>query len=79
MNVYKFISDNIKSKIQEIDEIKSVLTADVANNIAVEVPKIRDFGDYSTNVAMMLVKLLKKSKSSRRQRWFWIRARRFYI
>ena len=61
MNVYKFISDNIKSKIQEIDEIKDVLTTDVANNIAVEVPKIRDFGDYSTNVAMMLVKLLKKS------------------
>ncbi|MBR2412814.1 MAG: arginine--tRNA ligase [Alphaproteobacteria bacterium] len=61
MNVYKFISDNIKSKIQEIDEIKDVLTTDVANNIAVEVPKIRDFGDYSTNVAMVLVKLLKKS------------------
>ena len=61
MNVYKFISDSIKSKIQEIDDIKSVLTPDVANNIALEVPKIRDFGDYSTNVAMMLVKLLKKS------------------
>jgi len=61
MNVYKFISDNIKSKIQEIDDIKSVLTSDIANNIALEVPKIRDFGDYSTNVAMVLVKLLKKS------------------
>ncbi len=61
MNIYKFISDNIKSKIQEIDAINDVLTPDVLNNIAVEVPKIRDFGDFSTNVAMVLVKLLKKS------------------
>ena len=61
MNVYKIISDDIKSKIQTINEIKDVLTPDVLNNIAIEVPKIRDFGDYSTNVAMMLVKLLKKS------------------
>ena len=58
MNVYNFIADNIKSKIQEIDEFKDVLTPDVINSVAVEVPKIRDFGDYSTNVAMMLVKLL---------------------
>ncbi len=61
MNIYNFISNNIKSKIQEVDEIQAVLTPEIANNIAVEVPKIRDFGDYSTNVAMMLVKLLKKS------------------
>lgn len=61
MNVYKFIADNIKNKIQEIDTVRDVLTPDVMNNIAVEVPKIRDFGDYSTNVAMVLVKLLKKS------------------
>ena len=46
---------------QEIDEVKSVLTADVANNIAVEVPKIRDFGDYSTNVAMLLAKPMHKA------------------
>ena len=61
MNIYNFIADNIKSKIQEIDEFKGVLTPDVINSVAVEVPKIRDFGDYSTNVAMMLVRLLKKS------------------
>ncbi|MBQ4070774.1 MAG: arginine--tRNA ligase [Alphaproteobacteria bacterium] len=61
MNIYNFISDNIKSKIQEIDVINAALTPDVLNNIVVEVPKIRDFGDFSTNVAMVLVKLLKKS------------------
>ncbi len=61
MNVYNFISDNIKLKIQEIDAIKAVLTPDVLKNVVVEVPKIRDFGDFSTNVAMVLVKSLKKS------------------
>ena len=61
MNVHKFISDDIKSKIQTIDLIKENLTPDVLNNIALEVPKIRDFGDFSTNVAMVLVKQLKKS------------------
>jgi arginyl-tRNA synthetase len=61
MNIYNFISDSIKSKIQEIDAFQDVLTPDVINSIAVEVPKIRTFGDYSTNVAMMLVKALKKS------------------
>lgn len=61
MNIYNFISDNIKSKIQEIDVINAALTPDVLNNVVVEVPKIRDFGDFSTNVAMVLVKLLKKS------------------
>ena len=57
MNVYKVISDNVKSKLMEIDGLADSLPAD----IAIETPKIRDFGDYSTNVAMMLVKLLKKS------------------
>ena len=61
MNVYNFISDNIKSVIQQIDDIKAVLTPDILNSIAVEVPKIRDFGDYSTNVAMMLVRVMKRS------------------
>lgn len=61
MNLYKFVSDNIKSKIQEIDAVKDVLNDDVANNIALEVPKIRDFGDYSTNVAMLLARPMKKS------------------
>ena len=61
MNVYNFISDNIKSVIQQIDDVKAVLTPDILNSIAVEVPKIRDFGDYSTNVAMMLVRVMKRS------------------
>ncbi len=61
MNVYNFISDNIKTKIQEIDAFKEVLADDVLKNVVVEVPKIREFGDFSTNVAMVLVKLLKKS------------------
>ena len=58
MNAHKFISENIKSKIAEIPEFKDVLTPEILNNIALEVPKIRDFGDFSTNVAMVLVKLL---------------------
>lgn len=61
MNLYNFVSDSIKLKIQEIDAVKDVLNDDVMNNIALEVPKIRQFGDYSTNVAMLLAKPMKKS------------------
>ena len=61
MNIYNFISNNIKNKICEIDEIRNVLAQEQLNNITIETPKIRDFGDFSTNVAMMLVKALKKS------------------
>ena len=50
MNVYNFIADNIKSKIQEIDEFKGVLTPEVINSVAVEVPKIRDFGGRFSRV-----------------------------
>ena len=57
MNVYKVISDNVKSKLMEIDDVAAVLPSDVA----IETPKIRDFGDFSTNVAMMLARPLKKS------------------
>lgn len=57
MNVYKVISDNVKSKLMEIDGVADVLPSDVA----IETPKIRDFGDFSTNVAMMLARPLKKS------------------
>lgn len=57
MNVYKVISDNVKSKLMEIDDVADVLPSDVA----IETPKIRDFGDFSTNVAMMLARPLKKS------------------
>ena len=61
MNVYNFISDNIKTAIQKIDDVAAVLTPEILNSIAVEVPKIRDFGDYSTNVAMMLVRVMKRA------------------
>ncbi|MBQ8473275.1 MAG: arginine--tRNA ligase [Alphaproteobacteria bacterium] len=57
MNVYKVISDNVKSKLMEIDDVADILPSDVA----IETPKIRDFGDFSTNVAMMLARPLKKS------------------
>lgn len=57
MNVYKVISDNVKSKLMEIDGVADFLPSD----IAIETPKIRDFGDFSTNVAMMLARPLKKS------------------
>ena len=50
MNAHKFISENIKSKIAEIPEFKDVLTPEILNNVALEVPKIRDFGDFSTKI-----------------------------
>lgn len=57
MNVYKVISDNVKSKLMEIDGVADSLPTD----IAIETPKIRDFGDFSTNIAMILARPLKKS------------------
>jgi arginyl-tRNA synthetase len=61
MNIYKIISNDIKSKIGEIPEIQDVLTPEILNGLVVEVPKIRDFGDFSTNVAMVLAKPLAKN------------------
>ena len=57
MNVYKVISYNVKSKLMGIDGLADVLP----NDIAIETPKIRDFGDFSTNVAMILARPLKKA------------------
>ena len=57
MNVYKVISDNVKARLMEIDGLADVLPSD----IAIETPKIRDFGDFSTNVAMILARPLKKA------------------
>ena len=57
MNVYKVVSDNIKARLMEIDGLADALPAD----IAIETPKIRDFGDFSTNVAMILARPLKKA------------------
>lgn len=61
MNVYKLISEKIKDKLQTVPELQTVLGSNSWNNIVVEVPKNRDFGDFSTNVAMVLSKELKKN------------------
>ncbi len=55
------MSDAIKAQIQNIPEFANVINADILNNIAVEVPKNRQFGDFSTNAAMVLVKVLGKN------------------
>lgn len=60
MNIYKEISTSIINKLKEIPEIKDYLTPQILNNIAIEIPKVRDFGDFSTNVAMLLTKSLGK-------------------
>nr|MBQ0091074.1 arginine--tRNA ligase [Candidatus Enterousia merdequi] len=61
MNVYKLISKKIKEKLQSVPELQDAVNSNVWNNIVVEVPKNRDFGDFSTNVAMVLSKELKKN------------------
>jgi arginyl-tRNA synthetase len=61
MNIYKLISEKIKDKLQTVPELQNVLESASWNNIVVEVPKNRDFGDFSTNVAMVLSKELKKN------------------
>ncbi len=61
MNIYKFVSHKIKEKLQTVPELQSTVGDSAWDNIVIEVPKIRDFGDFSTNAAMVLVKLLKKS------------------
>ena len=57
MNLYKFVSDSIKSGLTEISELKG---ADLSA-ISIEVPKDRIFGDFSTNAAMVLNKQLGKA------------------
>ncbi|MBD5391756.1 arginine--tRNA ligase [bacterium] len=61
MNVYKKISDDIRSKIAAIPELSDKISPEILQNIAIEVPKIRDFGDYSTNIAMVLARPLHMS------------------
>jgi arginyl-tRNA synthetase len=61
MNIYKTISDRMESEIKSIKEFQNVLTPEILSNIVVEAPKIRGFGDFSTNVAMVLAKPLGKS------------------
>lgn len=61
MNVYKNISEKIQAQLQKIVEVSAIPDLDVWNNVVVEVPKNRDFGDFSTNVAMVLASILKKN------------------
>jgi len=61
MNIYKLISNKIKNKLQSVPELQSIADSKVWNNIVVEVPRNRDFGDFSTNVAMALSKELRKN------------------
>ena len=60
MNLYKEVSKSIISKLKEIPELKDIISTEFLNNITVEIPKVRDFGDFSTNIAMMLTKKLGK-------------------
>ena len=51
---------SIKSKLQNI--IKNSLTTDIdIDKIVIDIPKDRNNGDYSTNVAFLLAKELKSS------------------
>jgi arginyl-tRNA synthetase len=61
MNIHKTISNNIKSKLRDVPDIGAASVADILDNIVIEVPKVRDFGDFSTNIAMVLAKPLGKS------------------
>ena len=61
MNIYKEISNLIISKLQENKEIKDFITPQILKNLAIEVPKLREFGDFSTNIAMLLSKSMGKS------------------
>ncbi|MCL2538197.1 MAG: arginine--tRNA ligase [Alphaproteobacteria bacterium] len=53
MNLHKFVSDSIKEKL-------AVLNTDLSN-VTIEIPKIREHGDFSTNAAMVLAKPLGQS------------------
>ncbi len=59
MNIYKFISQKIKSALLNVPEIQEFMDDKVSAAIIVEVPKNRDFGDFSTNVAMVLARPMK--------------------
>ena len=61
MNIYKLISNKIKQKLQNIPELQPFTGTQLWNNVVVEVPKIRGFGDFATNVAMVLARELKKN------------------
>ncbi|GHS98959.1 arginine--tRNA ligase [Bacteroidia bacterium] len=57
MNLYDYVSSQIKTAIAGVPELAA---ADLSN-VAVEVPKSREFGDFSTNAAMVLTKQVGRS------------------
>lgn len=59
MNIYKEVSNTIIEKLKKVSEIKDFIK-DYESSMTVEVPKVRDFGDFSTNVAMLLTKVMGK-------------------
>lgn len=59
MNIYKEVSNTIIEKLQNVSEIKDFIK-DFESSMTIEVPKVRDFGDFSTNVAMLLTKAMGK-------------------
>lgn len=54
MNLYKYISETIKTVLGQSPEL---VGADLSN-VAIETPKDKNFGDFSTNAAMVLTKQL---------------------
>ncbi|MDR0967477.1 MAG: arginine--tRNA ligase [Rickettsiales bacterium] len=57
MSFFDTISSQIKSVIAEIPEIAN--TNAPLENIAIEIPKTREFGDFSTNAAMILTRAMR--------------------
>ncbi|MCL2017311.1 MAG: arginine--tRNA ligase [Alphaproteobacteria bacterium] len=60
MNLHKFITDAIHEKLAAIPDLGG---ADIST-ITVEVPKVRNFGDFATNAAMVLARPLKQNPHS---------------
>lgn len=61
MNIHNLILKDIKAKLSEISDFNNENVSDVLDNIAIETPKIREFGDFATNAAMLLAKVMKKN------------------
>ena len=57
MNLHKFITDAINEKLGDMPALAG---ADLSS-VAVEIPRVREFGDFSTNAAMVLARPLGKS------------------
>jgi len=60
MNLYEYVGNLVKAKLCEIPEI-SEFVEEYKKDIIVEVPKNRSFGDFSTNVAMVLARPMKSN------------------